>query len=379
MSLLHPQHRCSPIRRLADPSPSWQLSRSLERERELTARLFFRREHEEPAREISAPVISAGVFYGFVAQVAIGTPSTMQTVLIDSTASFSWIQCEPCSSITTCYDQDGPFFNPDNSKTYRKLPCLSLSCLRAVGNTSDRGPCQDEEDRCLYYMKYMDGSASFGRVGTDTLTFGEEAIPGFVFGCSNYHIGEFGRYMGIFGFAASGQLSILSQVGRRKTGQYQALSYYLPSPTSVGYIQVGRYDEDELDFTPMFRNGSDNYIALTSIMVDGYAIELTGSSLSPRTMAMPCYLDLGTSFTVLPNQTFRNLRDAVTKRTKGYDRIQSTRGCCEPAFLSTERVILAVQLHFRNGVRLQLDEKKLMYKGRDGRLCLGSHQAKGIC
>ncbi|TVU02696.1 hypothetical protein EJB05_51797 [Eragrostis curvula] len=363
LRLLHHRHPCSPDGHQTEASFSWLRSMSLERERQLATRLFYRRHRRHvPPTNISAPVISAGAFYGFVAQVGLGTPPTRQTVLVDTAASFSWVQC--------FNDDDGQRFDPGASTTYRKLPCTSPSCLPVTGNTSSPGLCAVQENRCLYYINYPDWSVSAWRVGTDTLTFGDgEAIPGFVFGCSNNYMGVFGRYAGTFGFG-NGNLSFLSQVQGR-TGQYRAFSYYLPFPTSVAYIQVGAYDEGGLEFTPMYTRGSDYYIALTGITVDGCSLELTGSWASPRASVVSCYLDLGTGFSVLPSQVYEKLYEAVDERIKGYDRVRSWPGCFEPAYLSTERVIPAVQLHFSNGVRLPLDEQKLLFKAHDGMLCLG--------
>lgn len=222
----------------------------------------------------------------------------------------------------------------------------------------------------MYYIEYIDNSASIGRVGTDLLAFGGHDFPGFVFGCSQRYAGVFGRYSGIFGFAA-GKLSFFSQVVER-TRQYKAFSYYLPSPTSVGYIQVGAYDEGGLDFTPMFTNGSDYYLALTGITVDGRPLDLNGRGVSPwGTPVAACYLDLGAALSILPSQAYQRLEDEVAKRIRGYDRIGSSPGCYDPAYLSAERTIPEVQLQFVHGVRLVLDQEKLMFKVGGGRLCLG--------
>lgn len=328
-----------------------------------------------PPTKISAPVIGSRAFYGFVAQVALGTPPTKQNVLVDTASAFSWVQCEPCSrtarssSTARCFDQDSPRFNPGASTTYRKISCTSPLCVRVYGDTRAPGLCAVQENRCVYYIEYMDRSVSSGRMGTDTLTFGDEAIPGFVFGCSHNYMGVFGRYSGTLGFA-TGKVSFFSQALERTT-QYRAFSYYLPSPTSVGYIQVGAYDDGGLDFTPMVTKGTDHYIALTGITVDGCLLELPEKSWrSPRAAVVPCYLDLGTYFSVLPNKTFEKLNLLVAQRIKGYDPVQIAPGCFEPAYLSTERVIPAVEMQFSNGVRLPLDEQKLLYNRQDGVLCL---------
>ncbi|XP_010233410.1 aspartyl protease family protein At5g10770 [Brachypodium distachyon] len=184
--------------------------------------------------------VNAVVGHGFVAQVALGTPPTTQTVLIDTAASFSWVQCSPCGARNNngCYyNQDVPLFDSQTSSTY------------TAG------------------AQYMDRSVSEGSLSRETLTIGQDnKFPGFVFGCSRRYEAPFGRYSAIFGFA-NDRLSFFSQVVD-KSRQYRAFSYcYLPSPTSVGFIQVGSYDDGGLAFTPMFTKGQDYFLALTDITV----------------------------------------------------------------------------------------------------------------
>ncbi|KAK3164509.1 hypothetical protein QOZ80_1AG0020110 [Eleusine coracana subsp. coracana] len=280
--MLHHQHPCSPVRQGGDYFPfSWHRSRALEREQQLAARLFFR---QRPVLQtnISVPVTINRPLYGFVVQVTLGTPATTQTMLIDSAATYSWVQCVACAgSESGCFRQDDPLFNPGASTTYRGLPCSSQYCLPATGNPDAPTLCALQDDTCIYAIDYLDESSSVGRVGTDKLTFGQETFPGFIFGCSQGYYGKFGRYSGILSFGPA-KMSFFSQVVER-TRQYRAISSYLPSSSSVGYIQVGAYDEDGLAFTPMFTNGTDYYFALTGITVDGCPLDMPSWRFSPNT------------------------------------------------------------------------------------------------
>uniref|UniRef100_A0A8I7BDP1 Peptidase A1 domain-containing protein n=1 Tax=Hordeum vulgare subsp. vulgare TaxID=112509 RepID=A0A8I7BDP1_HORVV len=370
LTMLHTQHRCSPVRRQMAIPPSWHHSLALDRERQLEARLLFRR--RAPPRNLSTPVTStiAGGMYGFMAQVAIGTPPRTQTVLIDTAGSLSWVQCDPCVR-NGCYNQDGPLFDTRTSSTYTKVPCSTQLCqsVAAVVRTS----CSSGDNTCLYRVPYMDRSATEGCVSRDTLTVGQEKIPGFMFGCSRHYERTFGRYAGIFGFA-NDRVSFFSQVVE-KCRQYRAFSYYLPSPSSVGYIQVGSYDEGGLAFTPMFTQNQDYFLALTGITVDGVPLDLASTKFSgqpqPGPSAFAMYLDLGSALSILPTKVYNRLCDAVAKGIKGYDRIQSGQGCCfDPSFLATERLVPTVQMHFKNAVRLVLNEARLTYETPDERLCL---------
>ncbi|KAI4987988.1 hypothetical protein ZWY2020_029618 [Hordeum vulgare] len=365
--MLHTQHRCSPVQQMMDLPSSWHQHHSMGLHRE--RRLLFRR--RPPPPNISTPVKStsaAGADHGFMTQVAIGTPPRTQTVLIDTAASFSWVQCSPCAR-NGCYSQDGPLFDTRTSSTYATVPCSTQPCV-SVDATMARTNCSDGDKACLYRVEYTDRSVSQGRVSRDTLTLGQEKLHGFMFGCSRHHEPTFGRYSGIFGFA-NDRVSFFSQVVE-KSRQYRAFSYYLPSPSSVGYIQVGSYDDGGLAFTPMFSRNLYYFLALTGITVDGSPIDLASSKLSkPSEFVM--YLDLGSAFSLLPSHVYKRLCDAVDQGIKGYDRIHGgEQSCCfDPSFLSTERAVPTVQIQFRNDVRLVLNEARLTYETPDERLCLG--------
>jgi hypothetical protein len=177
LTLLHHQYQC-----LDDLVCSRNGSTSAQGQApQLASSLFFRR-RRPPPRNVWAPVTSAGPFYGFVAQISLGTPLTKHSVLFDTGSSFSWVQCRPCGITSGCYSQNGPLFDSAASSTYRRLPCSSPSCQSASVATRNTLNCSVQDNTCSYRMEYSDLSASMGRLVTDRLTVGQESIPGFVFG-----------------------------------------------------------------------------------------------------------------------------------------------------------------------------------------------------
>ncbi|CAO2177088.1 unnamed protein product [Urochloa humidicola] len=360
LPLLHHQHPCSRFRH-PQPSPSVQ-----GRDHELSASLFFRRRRFPPTN-ISMPVSSAGKLYGFVAQIGLGSPPRKYNVLVDTGSSFSWVQCEPC--IQGCYDQSDPLFDGSKSFTYRTLSCSSTYCRSAREATKLSTNCT-KKNTCIYEIQYSDLSVSVGYLSADTIvTASTESFPGFIFGCSQGHEGRFGKYAGIIGLGDH-NLSFVSQVAKESAHHYRAFSYYLPSPSSVGYVQVGSYDEGSLSFTPMFTVDQLYYIELSGITVDGMPLNLTEEA-QVRSVPIMCNVDLGSPLSVVPRHVFDKLSDAVAEEIEGYERVESMPWCFDPQHWSTQRVVPTVEMLFRDGVRLELDESKLMSEPqRGGRICI---------
>lgn len=106
-----------------------------------------------------------------------------------------------------------------------------------------------------------------------------------------------------------------------------------------------------------------------------------------RTVPIMCNVDLGSPLSVVPHHVFDKLSDAVAEEIEGYERVESMPWCFDPLNWWTEKVVPTVEILFRDGVRLKLDESKLMSepqgggriclqleRGSDGFYMLGSHQ-----
>ncbi|KAF8730465.1 hypothetical protein HU200_017043 [Digitaria exilis] len=286
----------------------------------------------------------AGKLYGFVAQIGLGTPPRKYNVLVDTGSSFSWIQCKPCSQ--GCYDQDDPLFDGSTSSTYRTLSCSSTSCPLAREATMSNTNCT-YWNICGYRIQYYDLSVSKGSLSTHLLRLVERASLG-------------------LSLAAAKDM----KVAKQSAHHYRAFSYYLPSPSSVGYIQVGSYDKGSLIFTPMFTVDQLYYIELKGISVAGMPLNLTEEA-QVRTVPIMCNVDLGSPVSVVPRHVFDKLSDAVAEEIEGYERVESMPWCFDPLNWWTEKVVPTVEMLFRDGVRLKLDESKLMSEPQGGgRICL---------
>ena len=141
---------------------------------------------------------------------------------MDTGSSLSWIQCQPC--LAYFHPQAAPLFNPSSSDTYETLSCEASECSYLKDATLNSPTCT-KSDKCVYTATYGDQSFSQGFLSKDTLTFGSETLPGFVYGCGQDNNGLFGKSAGLVGLAKN-SLSMLSQLSN-KYGK--AFSYCLPT------------------------------------------------------------------------------------------------------------------------------------------------------
>ncbi|KAL0353347.1 UNVERIFIED_CONTAM: Aspartyl protease 25 [Sesamum angustifolium] len=134
----------------------------------------------------------------YYTRIGLGTPPTYHLVVVDTGSSFSWIQCEPCT--VYCHPQVGSRFDPAASQTYQLLSCDTNQCssLKAPLSTI---LCAHLSNACVYTATYGDQSFSMGYLSKDSLTFGTESLPGFVFGCGQDNDGLFGKSAGLVGLA----------------------------------------------------------------------------------------------------------------------------------------------------------------------------------
>ncbi|KAL0363088.1 UNVERIFIED_CONTAM: Aspartyl protease family protein 2 [Sesamum calycinum] len=168
----------------------------------------------------------------YYTRIGLGTPPTYHLVVVDTGSSFSWIQCEPCT--VYCHPQVGSRFDPAASQTYQLLSCDTNQCSSLKGATLNNPLCTSS-NACVYTATYGDQSFSMGYLSKDSLTFGTESLPGFVFGCGQDNDGLFGKSAGLVGLAKN-ELSMLSQLS---TKYGKVFSYCLPTATPLGETGSG--------------------------------------------------------------------------------------------------------------------------------------------
>ncbi|XP_047972829.1 aspartyl protease family protein At5g10770-like [Salvia hispanica] len=318
---------------------------------------------------VSAPLnpgLSLGVG-NYYTKIGVGSPATYYPVVVDTGSSLSWIQCQPC--LAYCHPQAGPFFNPSASNTYKTLSCEATECSSLKSATLNSPMCT-KSDKCVYTATYGDQSFSQGFLSKDTLTFGSEKLPGFVYGCGQNNDGLFGKSAGLIGFAKS-SLSMLSQLS---TKYGKAFSYCLPTASgSGGYLSIGSHSTSSPpSFTPLLSDSRDPslyFVKLTAITVSGRALAVPASDYS-----IPTIIDSGTTISRLAGPVYTALRAALVRVISPRFKLVEAYSILDACFAGTAgaiaSVVPAVEMRFQGGAALKLAPRNLLLEVEKGTTCL---------
>ncbi|XP_044979919.1 aspartic proteinase CDR1-like [Hordeum vulgare subsp. vulgare] len=309
----------------------------------------------------------------FLMPIKLGTPPVWNLVAVDTGATLSFVQCEPCT--LRCHKQTdaGEIFDPSKSESFSRVGCSENKCRtvqRALHLQSKA--CMEKEDSCLYSMTFGGTSSySVGKLVRDRLAIGKYAkgysFPDFLFGCSldtEYHQYE----AGLVGFADE-PFSFFEQVA--PLVNYKAFSYCFPSDRrKTGYLSIGDYTRVNSTYTPLFlaRQQSRYALKLDEVLVNGMALVTTPSEM---------IVDSGSRWTILLSDTFTQLDAAITEamRPLGYNR-NYYRGsdyiCFEDAHFqqfSDWAALPVVELKFDMGVKMALQPQSSFHFNNDYGLC----------
>ncbi|KAK8521366.1 hypothetical protein V6N12_005274 [Hibiscus sabdariffa] len=257
---------------------------------------------------LSTPVTS-GTSLGsgeYFTRVGIGSPAKQFYMVLDTGSDVNWIQCEPCSE---CYQQSDPIFDPSASSSYTPVSCDSSQC-----SSLRESACRD--GKCLYQVRYGDGSYTVGDFVTETVSFGNSGnINDVALGCGHTNEGLFVAAAGLLGLGG-GPLSMTSQI------KATSFSYCLVDRDSAG--------SSTLDFNAGLPGDSVVAPLIRSRKVDTfYYVGLTGLSVGGQPVQLPpgifdldqsgnggVLVDCGTAITRLQTQAYNALRDAFVSLTR---------------------------------------------------------------
>ncbi|KAL6615682.1 hypothetical protein ACP70R_037952 [Stipagrostis hirtigluma subsp. patula] len=376
LTVLHREHPCSPASpRPVDHSSPSSLSRYHARARRLAGRLSSC--PADGANVSGGAIVANGVpwdCYSYVTRIQLGTPARTHSVLVDTGSSLSWITCKPCKK--GCDEAVDPLFDPAASSSYNVIRCRSSLCNIVPAATTSPATCFMPFQSCSYKQTYEDNSTSQGVASIDRLVYGKGTTEAFVFGCTNAFSGLGGRYSGIIGLSAN-SLSFFSQLS---LGCYKAMSYCLPHPRKAGFLQFGRYEQqDGLRFTPLFVDGNHFYVHSTGISVGNVRLDVPPGTGENKTMR--CFFDTGTPYTMLPGPLFESLSDAVEKRIQGFYRVGAWTGqtCFERDVSWNEEDVYvpAVRIAFQGSARITLVADDLWFLEGSGLVCLAFKRNAG--
>ncbi|XP_047326825.1 aspartic proteinase CDR1-like [Impatiens glandulifera] len=256
--------------------------------------------------------INTKVFPGngeYLMEFFIGTPPFKQLAIVDTGSDITWTQCMPCDN---CFEQDQPIFNSKKSSTFRPQPCGSSACE----SLDESHTCSRDTKSCVYNLAYGDSSRSTGVLALETYTMGGVSIPNLAYGCSHNSRGSFQpNTAGIIGLGG-GPLSLVTQLDKTIDGKF---SYCLvPNSLSnvsstINFGSNARVFGSGVVSTPLVRRRGDTfyYLTLEAISVGHKKIRLfeSGEALNGEKGNM--IIDSGTTLTILPSQTLKELEHAL--------------------------------------------------------------------
>ncbi|PON61429.1 Aspartic peptidase, partial [Parasponia andersonii] len=227
---------------------------------------------------IHLQVLKQGFFY--TVRVYIGTPRRPHTLLMDTGSGLIWTQCKPC---VNCFSQNIPIFAPNDSHSYRKLPCNHSLCRQLH-------QCVNGE--CVYSQRYAGGSVTKGVVSLETFSFplnngGFKPIKDVVFGCSNDNQNfTFDSISGILGLSYSPD-SLATQLGKSIEKRFSYCFPHSYSPMTLNSVLRFGNDIEKsqlLRTTPFVR---ETTLSGATTTAHHYYLNLLDISVGRRRLGFP--------------------------------------------------------------------------------------------
>lgn len=280
--------------------------------------------------------VESGVSLGsgeYFMDVFIGTPPKHYSLILDTGSDLNWIQSIPCYD---CFEQNGPYYNPKDSKSFRNISCHDPRC-QLVSSPDPPQPCKDENQTCPYFYWYGDSSNTTGDFALETFTINLTTHTGksefrelenVMFGSGHWNRGLFHGASGLLGLGR-GPLSFSSQL---QSSYGHSFSYCLVdrnSDPSVSSKLIFGEDKDllghkELNYTS-FVSGKDNpvdtfyYIQIKSIIVGGEVLNIPQETWKLSSEGIGgTIIDSGTTLSYFANPAYKIIEEAFVTKVKKY-------------------------------------------------------------
>ncbi|PON89712.1 Aspartic peptidase [Trema orientale] len=280
--------------------------------------------------------LESGVGFGsgeYFMDVFVGTPPKHYSLILDTGSDLNWIQCVPCHD---CFEQNGPYYDPKESSSFRNIGCHDPRC-QLVSSPDPPQPCKAENQTCPYYYWYGDSSNTTGDFALETFTVNLTTNSGkaefhrvedIMFGCGHWNRGLFKGAAGLLGLGR-GPLSFSSQLQSLYGHSFSYCLVDRNSDTNVSSKLIFGEDKDllshpELNFTALVA-GKENpvdtfyYLQIKSILVGGEALNISEETwqLSPEG-AGGTIIDSGTTLSYFTDPAYQIIKEAFLKKVKGY-------------------------------------------------------------
>lgn len=236
----------------------------------------------------------------YVVELSIGTPPKRQVLLMDTGSGMTWTQCTPCIN---CFKQTTPFFHPNQSHTYQKIPCSDSVCAF---------PFRCVNGECKYEVKYGGGASTTGLVSTETFTVENErgvssTIPGMIFGCGNDNkkiTFSNGTMSGILGFN-NFRRSFVRQMFHVIQGRFSYCLAFGEAQTTTSFLKFGEdikmpTKDVKTTFIVKQNISNNNFLNLEDISVGDRRLRFAPGTFALKSNGSGgCLMDTGSPTTFL--------------------------------------------------------------------------------
>lgn len=284
--------------------------------------------------------LESGVSLGsgeYFMDVFIGTPPKHYSLILDTGSDLNWIQCVPCHD---CFEQNGPYYDPKESSSFRNIGCHDPRC-HLVSSPDPPQPCKAENQTCPYFYWYGDSSNTTGDFALETFTVNLTSPTGksefkrvenVMFGCGHWNRGLFHGASGLLGLGR-GPLSFSSQLQSLYGHSFSYCLVDRNSDTNVSSKLIFGEDKEllnhpELNFTTLV-GGKENpvdtfyYVQIKSIVVGGEVLNIPEGTWNMTSDGVGgTIVDSGTTLSYFAEPAYQIIKDAFVKKVKGYAIVQ---------------------------------------------------------
>ncbi|KAK8541699.1 hypothetical protein V6N13_137708 [Hibiscus sabdariffa] len=319
------------------------ISRLNSKNKELNQHLMSGVEKAAPPESYTAGVpgqlvatLESGVSLGsgeYFIDVFVGTPPKHFSLILDTGSDLNWIQCVPCYD---CFEQNGPYYDPKESSSFRNISCKDPRC-HLVSSPDPPHPCKAENQTCPYYYWYGDSSNTTGDFALETFTVNLTSpggssefrpVENVMFGCGHWNRGLFHGAAGLLGLGR-GPLSFASQLQSLYGHSFSYCLVDRNSDANVSSKLIFGEDRDllshpNLNFTSLITGKANSvdtfyYVEIKSIFVGGEALDIPEETWQLSTDgAGGAIVDSGTTLSYFADPTYQIIKEAFVNKTKGY-------------------------------------------------------------
>ncbi|KAJ8564437.1 hypothetical protein K7X08_000897 [Anisodus acutangulus] len=309
------------------------------------SRLAKNHEKDSSSFELSGKLMAtleSGVSHGsgeYFMDVFVGTPPIHFSLILDTGSDLNWIQCVPCYD---CFEQNGPYYDPKDSSSFRNISCHDPKC-HLVSSPDPPQPCKSTEKKqtCPYYYWYGDSSNTTGDFALETFSVNLttpsgnseiKKVENVMFGCGHWNRGLFHGAAGLLGLGR-GPLSFSSQLQSLYGHSFSYCLVNRNSDSSVSSKLI--FGEDKkllqhpnLNFTSLV-GGKENpaetfyYVQIKSVIVGDEVLKIPKETwnLSPQGVG-GTIIDSGTTLSYFAEPAYEIIKDAFVNKVKDYHIVQ---------------------------------------------------------